>query len=107
LKAQCCGGAQLFSQKEMVHKLLFKILDDVERHGGQIIETTLCPLCFTNLDANQGRIKSHSGKNFNMPIIALTQLMGVAFGVGPKELRLDMNISPVMKALEPYFQVRV
>ena len=107
LKAQCCGGAQLFSQKEMVHKLLYKILDDVEKHGGECISSTLCPLCFTNLDANQGRIKSRNGKNFNMPIIALTQLMGIAFGLSPKELGLDKNISPAMKALEPYYQVRV
>lgn len=107
LKAQCCGGAQLFSQKDMVHKLLFKILDDVERHGGQIISTTLCPLCFVNLDVNQGRIKNRLGKNFKMPIVALTQLMGIAFGLKPKDVGLDMNISPAMKALELYYQVRV
>jgi heterodisulfide reductase subunit B len=107
LKAQCCGGAQLFSQKDMVYKLLYKVLDDVERHGAQCISTTLCPLCFTNLDANQGRIKSRNGTKFNMPIIALTQLMGIAFGLRPKELGLDKNISPALKALEPFLQVRV
>ncbi len=107
LKAQCCGGAQLFSQKDMVYKLLFKILDDVEKHGGECISTTLCPLCFTNLDANQGRIKSRNGKNFHMPIVAMTQLMGIAFGLRPKELGLDKNISPALKALEPFLQVRV
>ena len=69
--------------------------------------TTLCPLCFTNLDANQGRVKSRHGNKFNMPIIALTQLMGVAFGVKPKELGFDKNISPAIKAIEPYLKVRV
>ncbi len=107
LKAQCCGGAQLFSQVDMIHKLLYKILDDVERHGAQCVSTTLCPLCFTNLDANQGRIKSRRGTNFNMPIMALTQLMGVAFGLKPKELGLNKNISPALKVLEPYLKVRV
>ena len=107
LKAQCCGGAQLFSQIDMIHKLLYKILDDVERHGAQCISTTLCPLCFTNLDANQGRIKSRSGAKFHMPIIALTQLMGVAFGLKPKELGLNKNISPALDVLKPYIKVRV
>jgi heterodisulfide reductase subunit B len=107
LKAQCCGGAQLFSQKDLVHKLLYKILDDVERHGAELISSTLCPLCFVNLDANQGRIKSRTGNNFNMPIVTLTQLMGIAFGLKPKEIGLDKNISPAMKALERYYQVRV
>lgn len=105
LKAQCCGGAQLFSQKDMVYKLLYKILDDVERHGGECISTTLCPLCFTNLDANQGHIKSRNGKNFKIPVVALTQLMGVAFGLSLTESGLNKNISPVRKTMEPYLRV--
>jgi heterodisulfide reductase subunit B len=105
LKAQCCGGTQLFSNKDMIYKLLYNILDNVELHGGQCIATTLCPLCFTNLDANQGRIKNRDGKKFNMPVMALTQLMGIAFGLKPKEVGLDKNISPAVKALEPYLKV--
>jgi len=105
LKAQCCGGAQLFSQTDMVRKLLYKILDDVEKHGGQIISSTLCPLCFTNLDVNQGRIRNREGKRFEMPIVALSQLMGIAFGLTPKEVGLNKNISPVLKALESYTKV--
>jgi heterodisulfide reductase subunit B len=107
LKAQCCGGAQLFSQKDMIHKLLSKILDDVVKHGGECISSTLCPLCFVNLDANQGRVKDHNGYKFNMPIVAITQLMGVAFGLRPKQLGLDKNLSPAMKFLDPYFKVKV
>lgn len=107
LKAQCCGGTQLFSQKDMIYKLVYKILDNVEAHGGNCIATTLCPLCFTNLDANQGRIKNRAGNKFNMPIVALTQLMGVAFGLKPKEVGLNKNISPAVKAMEPYLKVAV
>jgi heterodisulfide reductase subunit B len=107
LKAQCCGGAQLFSQKDMIHKLLFKILDDVEKHGGKCISSTLCPLCFVNLDANQGRIKDRNGHNFSMPVVAISQLMGVAFGLSPKRLGLDKNISPAMKILKPYLKENV
>ncbi len=107
LKAQCCGATQLFSNKDMIHKLVYKILDNVEIHGGNCIATTLCPLCFTNLDANQGHIKNRAGNKFNMPIIALSQLMGIAFGLEAKELGLNKNISPAVKALEPYLKVAV
>jgi heterodisulfide reductase subunit B len=107
LKAQCCGGTQLFSSPEMIHKLVYNILDNAEEHGAQVISSTLCPLCFTNLDANQGRIKNRRGKKFNMPIFGLSQLMGIAFGLSPKELGLNKNISPVLKAVEPYFKVMV
>ncbi len=105
LKAQCCGGTQLFSNKEMIYQLLYRILDNVEKHGGRCISSTLCPLCFTNLDANQGRIKNRDGKKFEMPVLALTQLMGIAFGLKPKEVGLDKNISPALKAIEPYLKV--
>jgi len=107
LKAQCCGGAQLFSQKEMVEKLVFNLLDNVESNGGDCMSTTLCPLCFTNLDATQGRIKSRSGSKFKMPVAALTQLMGIAFGISPKDVGLNMNISPIMKKLEPFTKAKV
>ncbi len=107
LKAQCCGGTQLFSNKEMIYQLLYRILDNVELHGGRCISSTLCPLCFTNLDANQGRIKNRDGKKFEMPIFALTQLMGIAFGLKPKEVGLDKNISPALKAVEPYLKATV
>ena len=107
LKAQCCGGTQLFSSPDMINKLVYKILDNAEEHGAQVISSTLCPLCFTNLDANQGRIKNRYGKKFNMPIFGLSQLMGVAFGLNPKELGLNKNISPVLKAIEPYMKVMV
>lgn len=104
LKAQCCGGTQLFSQKDMIYKLLYNILDNVELHGGNCISTTLCPLCFTNLDANQGRIRNRDGRRFSMPIVGLSQLMGVAFGLQPKDVGLHKNISPAVKALEPYWK---
>jgi heterodisulfide reductase subunit B len=107
LKAQCCGGTQLFSSPDMIYKLVYKILDNAEEHGAKVISSTLCPLCFTNLDANQGRIKNRYGKKFDMPIFGLSQLMGIAFGLDPKDLGLNKNISPVYKAIEPYMKVMV
>jgi heterodisulfide reductase subunit B len=104
LKAQCCGGTQLFSNKEMIYKLVNRILDNVEQHGGECVSSTLCPLCFTNLDANQGRMKNRNGKKFDMPVLALSQLMGIAFGLSPKEVGLHKNISPAIKAVKPYLK---
>lgn len=102
LKTQCCGGSQLLSEPDMVGKLNQKLLDNALKYDAQALVTTLCPLCFTNLDAFQDQFRSESGKKFNMPIIALTQLMGLAFGLSPRVLGLDRNITPAYKAVEPY-----
>ena len=107
LKAQCCGGAQLFSNKDMIYSLVYRIFDNIEEHDGQCISSTLCPLCFTNLDANQKHIKNRDGKSFNMPVLALTQLMGIAFGLSPKELGMNKNISSYDKVIKPYLKVMV
>jgi heterodisulfide reductase subunit B len=96
LKAQCCGGAQIMPEEKMVEKLIQKLLDNAIKHGAQAMVTTLCPLCFTTLDAFQRGVSSETGKKFNMPIIALSQLMGVAFGLAPKSLGLDKNVTPVI-----------
>jgi heterodisulfide reductase subunit B len=102
LKTQCCGGSQLLSEPYMAGKLNQKLLDNALDYGAQALVTTLCPLCFTNLDAFQHQFKSASGKKFNVPVIALSQIMGVAFGLSPKSLGLDKNITPALKAVEPY-----
>lgn len=107
LKAQCCGGAQLISGGDMALKLVYKLLDNATNNGAQCMATTACPLCFTNLDAYQGRVNNRFKTKFNMPILAITQIMGVAFGLKPKALGLDKNISSWTRVLAPYLQVRV
>jgi heterodisulfide reductase subunit B2 len=104
LKTQCCGGAQLMTKQKMVGKLTQKLLENAIAHGAQAMVTTLCPLCFTSLDAFQRRLKDENGQQFNMPIIALSQLMGVAFGLSPKALGLTKNVTPVEKVLDPYLK---
>jgi heterodisulfide reductase subunit B len=107
MKTQCCGGAQLMTEQKMVGKLTQKLLQNAMDYGAQAIVTTLCPLCFTSLDAFQGRVRSESGEKFNMPIMALSQLMGVAFGLSPQALGLNKNVTPTEKVLAPYLSTAV
>lgn len=92
-------------EEKMVQKLIQKLLDNAINHGAQAMVTTLCPLCFTTLDAFQSRVTNETGKKFNMPIIALSQMMGVAFGLSPKALGLNKNVTPVDKVLAPYYSM--
>ena len=43
-------------------------------------------MCQLNLDAYQGEMNQHFKTNFQMPILFFTQMMGLAFGMMPKEL---------------------
>lgn len=106
LKAQCCGGAQLISQPDMALKLVWKLLDNATDNGAVAMTTTLCPLCHSNVDATQMRVNKRFKTRFEMPVLASTQVMGLAFGLTPKEVGLDKNIVPWEKVLSPYLKVK-
>jgi heterodisulfide reductase subunit B len=52
-----------------------------------------------NLDAYQNETNQHFGTNFKMPIVFFTQLMGLAFGLEPKELGFGTELVSAKKAL--------
>jgi heterodisulfide reductase subunit B len=58
---------------------------------------TPCPMCHFNLDAMQKDIESTFHSNINLPILHITQAMGLSFGLSPEELGLKMNCVSPMK----------
>ena len=47
---------------------------------------TPCPLCHLNLDLQQPLAERVAGRQLGMPVLHLPQLVGLAFGLEPKEL---------------------
>jgi heterodisulfide reductase subunit B len=60
---------------------------------------TVCPMCQMNLDAYQNETNQHFGTHFQMPIVFFTQLMGLAFGLEPKELGFGTELVSAKNAL--------
>ena len=58
------------------------------RDGGADAVVSMCPMCHMNLDARQMEI----GLDREIPVFHATQLMALAFGLGPKAAALDMNM---------------
>jgi succinate dehydrogenase / fumarate reductase cytochrome b subunit len=64
---------------------------------------TPCPLCHLSLDAWQLKLKETTGRDFNMPILHLSQLVGVAAGLEESELKFKrhvVSVDPVLEKLE-------
>ena len=56
---------------------------------------TPCPLCHTVLDGFQREIEKDMGEKLDMPVLHLSQLVGLALGLTPEELRIDRHmVSP-------------
>lgn len=89
-KTECCGATLSMTETELALYLTSKILDDAKAVGAEAVVVS-CPLCHMNLDARQSQLEL----DYSMPILYITQLMGLAFGLPNKELALDKNmVSP-------------
>lgn len=86
-KTECCGGSLSLTRTDLALKLTRRILDDARAVGADLV-TTACPLCHVNLDARQAALNLEKP----LPILFITQLMGLAFGLEPHALALDKNM---------------
>ncbi|MHC4117605.1 MAG: CoB--CoM heterodisulfide reductase iron-sulfur subunit B family protein [Planctomycetota bacterium] len=94
LKTFCCGASFALTQTDVVLELTKKILADAEAVEADVIAVG-CPLCHANLDGRQPQINDKFNTNFNIPIMYFTELMGLAFGIKPKELGLFKHLTEV------------
>jgi heterodisulfide reductase subunit B len=89
-KTECCGVSLVFSQLPIALEMSRKVLQNAQAVGAQAIAVA-CPLCHSNLDARQRQIREQYGDEFDIPILYFTQLMGLAFGLSPRDLGLDKH----------------
>jgi len=55
-------------------------------------------------DDNQKSIESQYGITYNLPVLYLTQVLGMAMGFDRKELGLNMNVVKTKELLSKYFE---
>jgi heterodisulfide reductase subunit B len=87
-KVRCCGGMLMTTAEDIALELNLKLLDSAVDNGADMIATA-CPLCQMNLEAYQQKINRVYGRNFKMPIVYFSHLIGIALGITPKELGVD------------------
>ena len=93
-KMRCCGSGIFFTEPESGYELVDRILGDALSHGGRIVATA-CPMCQMNLEVYQRKINKARGTNYDIPIVFITQLMALAFGLDVKEgAAFNYNIIP-------------
>jgi heterodisulfide reductase subunit B len=105
LKTHCCGGSLIISEEHMALGLLRKLLDNAVENGAQCIATP-CPLCQTNLDAYQGKVNSELKTSFHLPILFVTQLIGLTLRIDPVALGLNTNIVSPNEVLKHVYKVK-
>lgn len=93
-KTECCGAGFSMSKTEVVLKLGHDILSNARANGAELLALA-CPMCMSNLDMRQKAILKTYGERVPMPIVYITELIGLALGFPPEELGLNRHYIPV------------
>jgi heterodisulfide reductase subunit B2 len=103
LKTFCCGGPIFMPQEKAADDIAFRILSEAKKAGAEVI-VTVCPLCHLMLDAKQKVLEQKHGETIGIPVLYVTQLAGIALGLGPEELGLFMNSVSPMAMVEKVYE---
>jgi succinate dehydrogenase / fumarate reductase cytochrome b subunit len=99
-RTECCGFHTAAHDERVAIKLTGQHIKSA-RSGGANAMVTPCPLCHTVLDGFQREIEKDMGEKLNMPVLHLPQLVGLALGLSPKELRVDRHMVS-LQAIAPF-----
>ena len=101
-KIKCCGFPIIQAREDVALAELLQPLEQAQAAGADAMVTP-CPLCHLSLDAWQSKLEASTGKRFDMPILHLSQLIGVAAGLEESELKFKrhvVSVAPVVEKLE-------
>jgi succinate dehydrogenase / fumarate reductase cytochrome b subunit len=88
---KCCGFPIITMNKEASLAQAGRHLGDAKDADADCLVTP-CPLCHLNLDLQQPLAARQVGRELDMPVLHLPQLVGLALGLEPKELGLQRHV---------------
>lgn len=87
---ECCGGGFSLSRTASVVRLGRSILRSAKDSGAQAL-IVACPMCHSNLDFRQRAINRSAGDDRPMPVLFISQLVGLSMGLDPVRLGLNRH----------------
>ncbi|MGC9260081.1 MAG: CoB--CoM heterodisulfide reductase iron-sulfur subunit B family protein [Phycisphaerae bacterium] len=97
---ECCGAGFSLSSKQVVLRQGRKIFAAARESGADLV-VLACPMCHSNLDMRQAEFV---GAAPPMPVLYLTQLIGLALGLPEESLGMDRHFVPVEPTLTAALQ---
>ncbi|MBN1514535.1 MAG: CoB--CoM heterodisulfide reductase iron-sulfur subunit B family protein [Phycisphaerae bacterium] len=104
-KVECCGAGLSVSRTESVARLSERIVSDAVERGAEAI-VVACPMCHTNLDLRRDAILAAAppggrSRLASIPVLYISQVIGLAMGVSPRPLGLHRHHVPVRLSAAP------
>jgi len=97
----CCGSGVGNAEEETSMQILANKFKSAIGAGAEAF-IVICPACFQQMDTNQKKAGTQSNNEFNIPILYLTELMALSFGVNPDDIGLKFHRSRPTELLEKH-----
>ena len=94
-KTDCCGGSLSLTRTSVALALTRRLLLAARDLGVDAVVTS-CPMCHVNLDARQAQL----GLDFQLPVLYITQLIGLSLGLPARRLGLSKHMVSPQKVLD-------
>jgi len=88
---KCCGFHVVGTDERIAVRMGGSHLANAKTEGAQCVVTP-CPLCHTVFDAYQPSMESELKQKFQVPVLHVSQLVGLAMGLAPEKLALSRHV---------------
>jgi succinate dehydrogenase / fumarate reductase cytochrome b subunit len=93
-KDDCCGYHLVWPNNDLSMKMTGNVLEGASKKEVDLMVTS-CPLCFKNMDGCQTKAVNRIGGDFQVPVLFLPELVGLACGMSAKDMMLEYHAIPV------------
>jgi heterodisulfide reductase subunit B2 len=90
-KTDCCGAGLAVARPDIIDTLVHRLYERALAAGAECLVVS-CQMCQANLDLPQERISRKFGKEYYLPVLYFTELIGLALGLPEAEGWLEKHI---------------
>jgi len=72
-----------------------RVLEGAVKAGAEAV-LVACPMCQSNLDMRRPEINARLGRDLEIPVLYITQALGLALGLEPEKLGLQRHFVPAL-----------
>jgi heterodisulfide reductase subunit B len=94
-KTECCGSYHILRSPDAAHKCTYSILNNAANNGADAVATT-CPLCYFNMETEQGKVQGAFSGMKPLPVFYFTELLSIALGINCNLTRHTVDIGDII-----------
>jgi heterodisulfide reductase subunit B len=101
---RCCGGAVLAVNQDLALTIAGRKLTQMAEKGADAL-VVVCPFCAVMYDDNQKKAAGLLETELDIPIVYLPQVLGLALGMTPKEVGLNLQKNKPARLIEAFTEI--